>query len=77
LIRQPIRQQRELKKLQESFSERFKQEFGSVDCKELLLADISKPEELALLSSENIFHTFCIKLVEKAHFTSELIAGKC
>ncbi len=67
-----------LKKLLESFSERFKQEFGSVECKELLLADISKPEELARLRSENIFHTFCIKLVEKAAaITSELIAGKC
>lgn len=48
------------------FSEKFKETYPSLKCKDILGADVSKPEELEFLRKENKFNEFCPYVVEVA-----------
>jgi C_GCAxxG_C_C family probable redox protein len=45
---------------------RFREQFGSSNCRELTGCDLSKPEEVARFKEENIHWTVCPKMVEFA-----------
>jgi C_GCAxxG_C_C family probable redox protein len=48
------------------FSDRFKKEFGSLICKDLLNCDISTPEGREYYDQRNYFEKKCLKYVKKA-----------
>lgn len=48
------------------FSERFKKEFGSLMCKDLLNCDISTPEGKEYYDQHNFFEKKCLQYVKKA-----------
>jgi len=48
------------------FSNRFKQEFGSLMCKELLDCDLNTPEGNLYYEENNFFETKCFQYVRKA-----------
>ncbi|MBN1599657.1 MAG: C_GCAxxG_C_C family protein [Bacteroidales bacterium] len=50
----------------DEFNNEFKKEFGTIDCKGLLEADVSNPEELEKLRADNTFKTVCPRFVEKS-----------
>ncbi len=61
------KEQKELvRKKIDDFTASFKSEFGSIECNELLHADISKPEVLQRLRDEHVFQDFCTNVVRKA-----------
>ena len=49
-----------------SFTARFRKRFGSIECNELLQADISDPVALQRLRDEHVFQNFCKNLVHDA-----------
>lgn len=48
------------------FSEKFKESYPSLLCKDILGADVSKPEELKMLRNEDKFANLCSHVVEVA-----------
>lgn len=52
--------------LVQEFSKRFKAEFGSVNCKELLKYDIGIVEEMKKAAEEGLFKSLCPMLVKRA-----------
>ncbi len=52
--------------LVKEFSKRFKAEFGSVNCKELLKYDIGNLEEMKKAAEEGLFKSLCPRLVKRA-----------
>jgi hypothetical protein len=48
------------------FSDRFKKEFGSLMCKDLLNCDISTPEGREYYDQHNFFEKKCLQYVSKA-----------
>lgn len=48
------------------FENRFRDEHGSILCKELLKYDLSKPEDLKRIQEQNLFHTVCPLMVREA-----------
>lgn len=65
------------RKILDRFSERFKETYPSLKCKDILGADVSRPEELELLRAENKFADFCPHVVEiAATIVEELLDEK-
>ena len=52
--------------LTQAFISRFKDEFGSVRCTDLLHLNLSKPEEFAKAKESGVFKTICPVLVKRA-----------
>jgi C_GCAxxG_C_C family probable redox protein len=52
--------------LVQEFTKRFKAEFGSVKCKDLLKYDISDAEEMKKAAEEGLFKSACPMLVKRA-----------
>jgi C_GCAxxG_C_C family probable redox protein len=50
----------------DKFSEKFLETYPSLLCRDILGADVSKPEELEVLRKEDKFNTFCPHVVEVA-----------
>jgi C_GCAxxG_C_C family probable redox protein len=48
------------------FSDRFKKEFGSLMCKDLLNCDINTPEGMEYYDQHNFFEKKCLQYVKKA-----------
>lgn len=48
------------------FMNRFIKENGSVVCRDLLGYDLTKEEDMAIISEQNLFRTLCPKMVESA-----------
>ena len=48
------------------FSEKFQETYPTLKCKDILGADVSKPEELEALRKEEKFTNFCPHVVEVA-----------
>lgn len=58
------------------FEERFKEENGSILCKELLKYDLSKPEDLEKIKELHLFDTVCPRMVTEAtRIADEILAG--
>ena len=58
------------------FAERFRQRHGSLECRELMGVDVSKPEGLAEARRRNIFRTACPGYVrDAAEILEELMGG--
>ena len=56
------------------FAERFQARLGSLECRELLGYDLSKPEELQLIREMGLFQTRCPELVRaSAEILADLI----
>jgi len=53
-------------KLVKEYTNKFKNEFGSINCTELVKYDLSKEEELTKARESGIFKTLCPKLVKRA-----------
>ena len=49
-----------------SFAEKFRQQHGSLVCRELLGCDISTPEGARLAEERHLFQTTCVELVRSA-----------
>jgi C_GCAxxG_C_C family probable redox protein len=63
-----------LKGMLDELSTKFKKEYGSIECNQLLKSDISDPEQLQKLREENVFHTYCVKIVERVtELTEEIL----
>ena len=45
---------------------RFIKENGSVVCRELLGLDLSKPDEMAIIREQDLFHTKCPEMIRSA-----------
>jgi C_GCAxxG_C_C family probable redox protein len=56
-----------------SFSEKFKLKHGSIKCKDLLHADISRPEGYKIAAEKKLFRIICPKLVEDSGLILEEI----
>ena len=54
------------KELLDKFSDRFRESYPSLLCKDILGADVSKPDELELLRKEDKFANYCPHVVEIA-----------
>ncbi len=54
-----------LKSKLDTFTADFKKEFGSIECNELLKADISNPDDLQRLRDERVFTEFCTDVVSR------------
>ena len=52
--------------LVQEFTKRFKDEFGSVKCKDLLKYDISDAEEMKKAAEEGLFKSLCPMIVKRA-----------
>ena len=48
------------------FMNRFTTKNGSVVCRELLGYDLTKKEDMVVIEEQNLFRTFCPKMVESA-----------
>ena len=48
------------------FMNRFIEKHGSVVCRELLGYDLTKKEDMVVIEEQNLFRTFCPKMVESA-----------
>ena len=61
------------------FMDRFIKKNGSVVCRELLGYDLTKEEDTAVIAEQNLFRSFCPKMVESAaRILDEMIAeGIC
>ncbi len=61
------------------FMDRFIKENGSVVCRDLLGYDLTKEEDMAVIAEQNLFRSFCPKMVESAaRILDEMIAeGIC
>ncbi len=58
------------------FAERFRRRHGSLECRELMGVDVSKPEGLAEARRKNIFRTACTGYVrDAAEILEELMGG--
>jgi C_GCAxxG_C_C family probable redox protein len=55
------------------FSDRFKKEFGSLMCKDLLNCDISTPEGREYYDQHNFFEKKCLQYVKKAAEILEIL----
>jgi C_GCAxxG_C_C family probable redox protein len=53
-------------KLVKEYIEKFKKEFGTIDCTELIKYDLSKEEELLKARASGIFQELCPLLVKKS-----------
>jgi C_GCAxxG_C_C family probable redox protein len=63
--------------LAEKFTQEFLKSHDSINCKELLKADVSNPEDLQKLREENVFKEFCPKVVKKAaSILEKILEGK-
>ena len=59
------------------FTEEFLKSHNSINCKELLKADISNPEVLEKLREQNVFREICPKIVKKsATILENMLEGK-
>ncbi len=54
------------RELLDKFSEKFRESYPSLLCKDILGADVSKPDELEALRKEDKFASFCPHVVEVA-----------
>ena len=52
--------------LSEEYMNRFIKENGSVVCRELLGLDLSKPDEMAIIREQDLFHTNCPEMIRSA-----------
>ena len=52
--------------LSEEYMNRFIKENGSVVCRELLGLDLSKPDEMAIIREQDLFHTKCPEMIRSA-----------
>lgn len=52
--------------LSEEYMNRFIKENGSVVCRELLGLDLSKPDEMAIIREQDLFHTRCPEMIRSA-----------
>ncbi len=48
------------------FAEKFRQRNASLDCRELMGVDVSRPEGLAIARQKNLYRTVCPKYVQDA-----------
>ncbi|MCL2704979.1 MAG: C-GCAxxG-C-C family protein [Spirochaetaceae bacterium] len=53
-------------KLTNTYIQKFKKEFGSIKCKELIKYDLSIEEEAAKARATDLFKTFCPMLVKRS-----------
>lgn len=58
-----------------AFADRFKEQNGSLDCRELLGCDISTPAGMKEAEAQNLFNTTCVKMVESAAVILEAMAS--
>lgn len=57
------------------FAEKFRQRHGSLECRELMGVDVSRPEGLAVARQKNIFRTVCPGYVrDAAEILEEILA---
>lgn len=56
----------QFRELADRFTYQFLKSYDAINCKELLKADVSNPDELKMLREEKVFQDFCPKVVKKA-----------
>jgi len=59
------------RELADRFTEEFLKHYDSVNCRNLLQADVSDPAALQKLREANVFNDFCPKLVKRASLILE------
>ena len=56
------------------FTDKFKKEYGTINCKELIKYDLSKEEDLLRARSSGVFRELCPKLVKRSvELTEEIL----
>ncbi len=60
----------------EEFTKRFREINGSIVCRDLLGYDLTKPEDMAVISEKNLFREFCPLMVKSAVEVLEGILSK-
>ena len=61
-----IKGKEKMRELLDKFSEKFRESYPSLLCKDILGADVSKPDELEILRKKDKFANFCPHVVEIA-----------
>ena len=61
----------------DNFTRDFKKQYSTIECNELVDADISNPEELQRLRANQVFQKLCSKIVhDVANLIEDVLAGE-
>lgn len=65
-----IESRKKAKEKAEEFKKLFLEEYGSIECKELLGYDVSNPNDFTIIQQKELFTTFCSDLIS---YTAEIL----